>query len=238
VITYPKPGASVLLNTPQGPLLAAWQYGLGRSAAFTSDLSARWGKEWVQWGQFSQFAAQMVKWTQRKDTPRQYAAAIERSGEQGVLTVDVTDAENQFVNNLDLRANLLAPSEQSQTLALTQIAPGRYQATFAAEAIGEYYASVFAENDEEAGQPQVFGFAIPYTDEFSATGVNRAALEQLAALTNGRLLSLDAVPEDLFTTQGEITRAGQPLWPLAVMAFLLLLLGDVALRKFLKPGPD
>lgn len=238
VITYPKPGANVLLNTPQGPLLAAWQYGLGRSVAFTSDLTTRWGQEWVQWDQYGQFAAQMVKWAQRKDTPRQYAVAIERSGEQGELTVDVTDAQNQFVNNLDLRANLLAPSDQSQTIALTQIAPGRYQTTFPAEEIGDYYLGVFAENDEEAGQPQVFGFAISYTDEFTTTGVNIAALEQLAALTNGKMLSLDAVPQKLFTVQTEITRAGQPLWPLAVIAFLLLLLGDVALRKFINPEPD
>ncbi len=30
VITYPKPGAKLLIETEQGPLLAAWQYGLGR----------------------------------------------------------------------------------------------------------------------------------------------------------------------------------------------------------------
>ncbi|GAK58394.1 conserved putative chloride channel [Candidatus Vecturithrix granuli] len=238
VITYPKPGANVLVNTSQGPLLAAWQYGLGRSVAFTSDLSGRWGKEWVQWKQYGQFAAQMVKWAQRKDTPKNYAATIERNGEQGIFTVDVTDAQNQFVNNLDLKVNLLAPSEQSQTLSLTQIAPGRYQTTFPAEEIGDYYVSVFAEQSEEAGPPEVFGFGVPYTDEFSTTGVNTDTLEQLAALTNGAILSFDNIPRDLFTVQTADTAQGQALWPFVTMSFLALLLVDVALRKLINPGVD
>lgn len=236
VITYPKPGANVLLNTSQGPLLAAWQYGLGRSAAFTSDLSGRWGKEWVQWEQYGQFAAQMVKWAQRKDTSQNYTATIERIGEQGIFTVDVTDAQNQFVNNLNLKVNLLAPSEQSQTLALAQIAPGRYQTTFPAEEIGDYYVSVFAGQSEKAGPPEVFGFGVPYTDEFSTTGVNTAVLDQLAALTNGTIRSLDNIPRDLFTVQTENKEQGKALWPFVTMGFLALLLMDVALRKVINPG--
>lgn len=236
VITYPKPGANVLLNTSQGPLLAAWQYGLGRSAAFTSDLSGRWGKEWVQWEQYGQFAAQMVKWAQRKDTSQNYTATIERIGEQGIFTVDVTDAQNQFVNNLNLKVNLLAPSEQSQTLALAQIAPGRYQTTFPAEEIGDYYVSVFAGQSEKAGPPEVFGFGVPYTDEFSTTGVNTAVLDQLAALTNGTIRSLDNIPRDLFTVQRENKEQGKALWPFVTMGFLALLLMDVALRKVINPG--
>jgi uncharacterized membrane protein len=74
VITYPKPGASVLIETEQAPLLAAWQYGLGRSLAFTSDLSNRWGKDWVLWEHYARFTSQMVKWTQRKESQERFLA--------------------------------------------------------------------------------------------------------------------------------------------------------------------
>ncbi|MBW2408447.1 MAG: VWA domain-containing protein, partial [Deltaproteobacteria bacterium] len=105
IITYPKPGASVLMNTSQGPLLAAWQYGLGRSVAYTSDLSARWGKEWVAWEHYGRFVSQMVKWARRKATNQQFAATIHRNGEKGTFTVDITTNENRFVNHLNLSAN-------------------------------------------------------------------------------------------------------------------------------------
>ena len=62
--TTAKQTAHVPLLTPHGdPLLAQWQYGLGRAVAWTSDLKGQWASEWVQWDNFDAFAAQLVGWT-------------------------------------------------------------------------------------------------------------------------------------------------------------------------------
>ena len=45
------------------PLLAQWQYGLGRAVAWTSDSTGRWAKAWVGWDGFSKFFSQLVGWT-------------------------------------------------------------------------------------------------------------------------------------------------------------------------------
>ena len=82
VVTYPKPGSELLIETEQGPLLAAWQYGLGRSVAFTSDLSNRWGKDWIKWKHYGKFTSQMVKWAQRKETRKRFFAAIDQQREK------------------------------------------------------------------------------------------------------------------------------------------------------------
>jgi hypothetical protein len=224
------------MKTTQGPLLAAWQYGLGRSVAFTSDLSGRWGKDWVLWDQYGKFSSQMVKWVQRQETQRNYAATIDRKGEQGTFTVDITDNQNRFMNNLDLSINLLFPSKNSQTLSLDQIAPGRYQGSFPAEEIGDYYFTLFGTEQENSGPPQVFGFGIPYTDEFTSTDVNLPLLEQLASITNGKLLTVADVPNDVFTVQSGVKEYGTSLWKHFVLAFLFLLLVDVAVRKILTLG--
>lgn len=234
VLTYPKPGASVLIKTEQGPLLAAWRYGLGRSVAFTSDLSSQWGRDWVTWEHYSRFAAQMIKWAQRKETSRHYAADVERHGEHGTLTVDVTDDQNHYVNHLDLKANILAPSGQTDTIPLEQIAPGRYQGAFSAAEIGAYYFSLF---EPETGTPRVFGYAVAHTDEFSKAGVNVALLESLAAMTGGRLLAFDTVSGDLFSTQAETKTSRFSFWPYLTLAFLLLLIADLAVRKMLHLKP-
>ncbi|MEL7234454.1 MAG: VWA domain-containing protein, partial [Chloroflexota bacterium] len=39
----------------QDPILAQWQYGLGRSVAFTSDATSRWSADWVNWEGYSRF---------------------------------------------------------------------------------------------------------------------------------------------------------------------------------------
>ena len=197
VVTYPKPGASVVIETPQGPLLAAWQYGLGRSIAFTSDLSNRWGKDWVLWDHYGRFTSQMVKWVQRKEAHRSFFATIDRAGEKGTFTVDITSDQNRFANHLDLNANVLLPSGQKQTVALDQIAPGRYRCSFPAGEIGAYFFTIFGNESLPAAIPRVFGFGIPYTEEFNNTGVNMQLLEDLAKKKNCRVLTIDNNTQDI-----------------------------------------
>ena len=53
----------VLVTARDDPLLAQWQYGLGRSVAWTSDATGRWAKDWVGWSGFNRFFSQLVSWT-------------------------------------------------------------------------------------------------------------------------------------------------------------------------------
>ena len=233
VVTYPKPGSELLIDTEQGPLLAAGQYGLGRSVAFTSDLSNRWGKDWVQWEHFGKFASQMIKWAQRKETAQRYVATMDHEGQKGNFQVDVISDQNRYVNNLALNINILPPSGENQYLAMEQIAPGRYTVAFAAEEIGAYYFSVYNTAGENAATPRTFGFGIPYTEEFKNITVNQDLLEELAAKTNGRMLSIDHTPADLFRAETDFQRTDTRIWPYLMMTALLLLIADVAARKIL-----
>jgi Ca-activated chloride channel family protein len=236
VVTYAKPGADLLIETDQGPLLAAWRYGLGRSVAFTSDLGNRWSKDWVKWENYGRFTSQMVKWAQRKETAKRFSASMERRGDKGKFTVDITTDQNRFVNHLDLKANVLLPSGKEHTFAMQQTAPGRYAGRFPASEIGAYFFSVYGSAGSYSDPPRVFGFGIPYTEEFKATTVNEKLLKALAAATNGRLLSIDNVPADLFKDVSDSKESKTPLWPYFILAFLLLLIADVAARKLLNLG--
>ncbi len=233
VLTHPKPGASVWIRTAEGPLLAAWRYGLGRSVAFTSDLSRRWGREWVRWEHYGRFTSQMVKWAQKKETQKKFFATIDRDGANGKFTVDLFSEENRFINNWNLKVNVRFPSEKSKTISLDQIAPGRYQGAFPVEEIGEYYFSLFGGKNDKSSFQQVFGFGIPYTDEFNNLGVGLPLLERLADFTNGKLLTIDKFQNDLFRSQSGSKEYGRPLWPYLLLAFLLIMIIDVVTRKLL-----
>ena len=43
----------VLVSARDDPLLAQWQYGLGRSVAWTSDSTGKWAKNWLGWPSFT-----------------------------------------------------------------------------------------------------------------------------------------------------------------------------------------
>jgi uncharacterized membrane protein len=236
VVTYPKPDARVLFTTQEGPLLVARPYGLGRSVAFTSDLSGRWGRDWVLWDHYGKFVSQMVKWAQRKEAPRKYTVDITKTGGEGTFTIDVTDDKNRFVNNLDLKTRVLFPSKTDRTTPLDQVAPGRYRGSFPAMEIGEYYFSLFGTDAKGFPRSHTFGYGIPYTEEFTNRGINYAFLRRLASVTKGRLLKPEDNSPDLFSANSDITEYGSRLWPYLTIAALLILIAEVFLRKFQSLG--
>ena len=79
VMTEAKPTAQVLLVTETGdPLLAVSRFGLGTGLAFTSDLSERWGGEWLAWDSCGKFWAQALRGIIRKNGFRRDADHSQR----------------------------------------------------------------------------------------------------------------------------------------------------------------
>ena len=67
IMTEPKPMSKVLLAAETGdPLLAISRFGLGTGMAYTSDLTERWGGEWLAWEEFGSFWAQAFRSIIRK----------------------------------------------------------------------------------------------------------------------------------------------------------------------------
>src|SRR5205814_1188075 len=76
----------VLMSHQEDPVLATWRYGLGRSAAFTSDAKAKWGVLWLRWRDFNKFWSQLVRWTLRSGSRSDTVAVVDRRDDVGELT--------------------------------------------------------------------------------------------------------------------------------------------------------
>ena len=64
LVTTPKDLAEVLLvSDAADPLLARWQYGLGRAVAWTSDLRGRWSAALAAWPGMPRLFGALVGWT-------------------------------------------------------------------------------------------------------------------------------------------------------------------------------
>jgi len=137
IATTPKQTATVVLSGPQKrSYLAAWQYGLGRAVAFTSDASAR-GAEWVDWPGYADFWTQAVQWSITKAAPaisRRTCRARRRSR----LMVDGGARPGGFLNGLALDASVTNAHLDSTTIPLRQTEPGHYETVFTPEQEGSY----------------------------------------------------------------------------------------------------
>ena len=236
--TYAKPAAQVLLLGPErDPLLVSWRYGLGKSVAFMSDLGGRWGRDWVQWPEFGRLVAQLARWTMRRNGNETLLPSFAWQAGSGEMNVDVLDADQRFINGLDMQATISGPDRASGRVALEQVAPGRYRGEFPVAQAGRYYMTVSGTDGELQVGPQTFGLAVPYSSEYLDLGVDERHLEDLAEATGGRMLPLSAASLAIVAeTAANDARQGQRLWWPLVLGALLALLLEVAARKLDLPA--
>ncbi|NJN53550.1 MAG: hypothetical protein HC804_01630 [Anaerolineae bacterium] len=157
--------------------------------------------------------------------------------EQARLTVDARSTVGDFLNNLALEANVVAPDGQVQTVTLTQIAPGRYETTFTPEADGAYFIRVAGGDptNEEVAIGQTSGWVLGYSPEYKQFEANLGLLESLAERTGGQDLSTlegeNAAADFIFTHNLQTEPVSQAIWPWLALLAVLLLPVDIALRR-------
>lgn len=235
--TYAKPAAQVLLaGRGEDPVLVSWRYGLGKAVAFTSDLSGRWGRQWVQWPAFGRFVSQMARWTMRRSGSESFVPQFQWHGQRGEMSVDVLDRDDRFINGLKLEASLVDPSRLTRRVQLEQIAPGRYHGEFPVPRAGRYYITLSGRDGQMQVGPRTFGMAVPYSSEYLDLGVDHRLLRDIASITGGRLLplssaSLSAVTAPAPEASGPLSRVWWPFF----LAALILLVAEVAVRRVTLP---
>lgn len=230
--TSPKTAARQDLLTPRGdPLLSSWQYGLGRSAAWTSDFKGQWGGEWVEWEDFSRFASQLVGWLLPSPKEEGLNASISLEDEGAVIHLDAQDKDGRPLNYLDAQARLITPDLETIQARLTQVGPGQYEATVRADQPGTYLVQLGVQNK---GQ-MTLGMVVPYSPEYRAGGTNRGLLDELARLTGGGPL---AEPVQVFLHNLPAQSSAREIWRGLLLAAAILFPIDVALRRVMVSRRD
>lgn len=228
VATSPKPMAEVpVISHKEDPVYAQWQYGLGRSIAFTSDAKPRWAVRWIGWPGFNKFWAQSVRWSMRKTGKGDFQTLVDIDQAVGRVTVDAVDETGKFVNFLQLEGRVIPPDMKSIKLKLEQTAPGRYEAEFPARQVGTYTVNV-VEKRKDATLTQTSTLSIPYPPEYKDIQTNKRLLERLAKMTQGRVAP---APAQVFAPNAKDARIPSDMWwTLTLLAAVLFPL-DVAVRR-------
>lgn len=232
VATTPKPAAQmVLVSHRDDPVLAAWQYGLGRVVAWTSDALGLWTSHWLQWNQAAQWWANVVTWT----LPAQNSS-MNINGQivdgNGKITVDlpITQANSQQ----QVTAHIIAPNHSQQTINLQPAAPQRWQGSFPAGSVGTYIFQVTWQGISSTGSTSrltaTTGMVVPYSPEFRTQGTDITFLKLLARQGGGTLLKINdssgAFQQNLLPVSASL-----PITFLLLVLAALLLPIDIALRR-------
>ena len=244
VLTSPKedPRATILLAAPPSeaeiaagdteadPILAVWRYGLGMTAAFTSDLTERWGKDWVGWDQYQQFVNQLVTRISRTRREQYLRVYTYVNGNEGVVVVEDFHPTETL---LDISVSVTGPNSFEQSQQVRQIAPRRYQTSMPLKGEGRYQVMIGA-TDGTRRETAYAGFIVSYSPEYLRFRANPIVLRDIAQKTGGVELDADQNPVELANTifgDRKPKRSSRAIFDWFLMCIACLLPLDVAIRR-------
>jgi Ca-activated chloride channel homolog len=225
VATTRKERAVTALETERGhPLLAHWQYGLGRVVAWASDAQQGWTKQWASWSEAPKFWSQAVRWALPAPVRSDFLplVQVDPDGRHVSLQVQSLRDDGHFADLQDTRATVVDPAGSAREVQLSQRAPGTYEFDTRVDTPG-IYRVLFKQGDRE----ELAGFAIPDAREQHTVGANRALLDQLARDSGGH--EIRDVAE--LATPGAGAGPAIALWPWLLALAIVLLPLDVYLRR-------
>lgn len=234
------PSTRQLLATHKDdPLLAAWSFGLGRSVAFTSDATARWGVHWLGWEGYPTLWTQAMRWTLRQAGTPEFETVVLDDRGRATIEVEAIGTDGAFRNLVDLTATVAyvplgrANAEaMRRVIPLEQSAPGRYTAQFDTRDPGVYMVTVTEKDGDKVIALQSSALTIPYSPEFQQVGTNTALLAQVAERGDG---VVDPKPADVFGRLRFGSRTLRNLWPGLLTVLAVLFVFDIAVRRIMVP---
>ncbi len=192
VATTAKDTGEIVLTSPDGdPVLAAWQYGLGRAVAWTPTVADPWAREWVNWPDYGRYWAQVVRYTLPEAEATPVRVHLEPTARGVRLTAQVVQDDGTPLNLATTQALVVLPDGQERRFTLLQNAPGSYSQDIVLPESGAYAIEVALERDGAQYRTAV-GYVQPVPAEYlrppSGAMPGTVLLQAIASNTGGQLL--------------------------------------------------
>lgn len=225
VATSKKEAGKVILAGPDNdPILASWQYGLGRTVAFTSDMKGIWSKNWLAWEGNQNFWINVVSWMVQRDLNTDYSVEGKYEGGKGVIDVQSLIKGKDFASIEGLLTN---PQGKTSSIQLQAIAPGKYQGDFQPEGQGTYLVSLGLGEGDSAEQI-ITAVNIGYSKEFDFFGEQAMSIIEMQQITDGAIVSQ---AKDVFKSKVVDVQGSNDLSRLFLILALISFILEILVRK-------
>lgn len=212
----------ILSSNRDEPILAVRQYGIGKTASFTSDIDGSWSKNYLTW----EYGAQLIK--------NIVYYAIPSYGEEGNLFIsqDGNEAKVEYYNdNVDSDTKVTGVYNGDDgtqgEFTLIQTEPGKFEANVPLSDLGFYNFNIRQQEGENITSNYKGAFALKYSDEYKFN-TNSVKLDSLVSETNGSFINK---PEEVF--EGKLKKEYKKINltnPLLILGLILFLL-DIVYRR-------
>lgn len=225
IAATPKTASSpVIVSGEKGdPILTVWQYGLGRTAAWNSDVTGEWTGAFVGQEDYVQLWKRIVDYSAGNASMGDDSVNVVTAGER--TQVDYQTSE--YGGATEIIVTVIDPKGDTIEEKLHATAPGKYTAELSTPQTGVYHFNIRRTEGGEIQNYVTTAAAVQFSDEYKfdmSTDSYLRFVEQY-----GRIITEEDSVWTRFTAK---TRESYPLtnWLLALAIGLFLV--DVAMRRF------
>ena len=219
-----KPTADTILSIDRkDPLFTRWQYGLGRSAVWTSDAKSRWADAWITWKGFDKFWSNVMRDLLPHAQPGE--ASVELDNANSELVVDYRLARHMEEPKTIPAIFVFGPDGFRRPVEIRKVGDGSYRGKVP---VGSRQGLFRLRPVEDSRAFPEVGY-YRQEEELSDYGSNEQLMRQIAAYTGGRF---NPDIKKLFETGGRSVPSVMRLWPGLLALAIALNLAELILRKW------
>jgi Ca-activated chloride channel family protein len=218
VMTTAKPATHLLLVAHSGdPLLATSRYGLGSTLAYTSDVTAKWGSQWLAWNQFGRFWSQALRSILRRQSTE--GLHLQQHQDDQRWTIDITrlDPSDRPMSGVIFKARTVDEHDVVGDVPVEEIGLGRYRVVVP---LSDSKNLSLRLEDPDHDKVAVLHFNKPYPAEYDLANQVDPALQGLPRL------DVDAVRKGIVSAQ-----RCKPVSHLCYLLALVSMLAGLLLRR-------
>ena len=224
IATSMKSTSKELLKTGRGdPLLASWQYGLGRVYAWTSDGSGEWTGNWASWDKYPEFMRNLIDSSIANVDLDGDVVKAEQKGNKGVITYETKEYSS------DTRIEAIVTDEEGNEskVTLTAKTPGHYEAEIDTDKIGVYNIAVTNSNKDGIVKSANTATAMQYSPEYRFYE-DTNGLDKLVTLCDGVKLDFKS---KVFKKMPSASVKDKDITDFLLVLALILFMYDVICRR-------
>ena len=209
------------------PILAGWNYGLGRSIAFTSDVKSGWGAAWIEWENFGKFWGQVVNWVLPSTGGGvDFDLTVTHRNGSGEVLIDT--ASTTVTHGLTFDVRLARPNAEGEVVELRRVTPTQYSGEFPVRERGSYLVTAQKNRDGQVESTAYESLVLSYPVEFAEFETNRQLLNALASQTNG---IFEPSAKQIAQHSGTAIEHLKPLTSALLKVSLILFVLEMILRR-------
>lgn len=225
IATTSKERSTVILDSFQGdPILCYWQYGLGKTVAWTSDVNGEWSSEYSNWEYTTDLWNNIIKLVSEENGMEGSHVEVSQNGSKTTVTYTTNDYSSQT----GVKATVYNENGEPQIIELDPKKPGVYETVIDTRDTGIYTINVQQAEGDEVVNSLNTAAIMQYSMEYRFYPEN-TLLEEFVSSVGG--VFVDKASE-VFEHKPEFVKARFNLWlPLLLLSIIVFLI-DIAVRRF------